>query len=62
MCIRDRYTAQMDKLGNTIDTVQNHYEKLVTTRKNQLDRPIAKIDEMQLGEKNDEQLLEDNEI
>ena len=56
------YTAQMDKLGNTIDTVQNHYEKLVTTRKNQLDRPIAKIDEMQLGEKNDEQLLEDNEI
>ena len=52
----------MDKLGNTIDTVQNHYEKLVTTRKNQLDRPIAKIDEMQLGEKNDEQLLEDNEI
>ena len=56
------YTAQMDKLGNTIDTVQNHYEKLVTTRKNQLDRPIAKIDEMQLGEKNDEQLLENNEI
>ena len=45
----DEFVGQMDKLGNTIKTVQNHFDKLVSTRRNQLEKPIEKIDELQLG-------------
>lgn len=56
------FVAHMEKLGNTLDTVQKHFEKLITTRKNQLDKPIAKIDEMQLGQQKNTALPEDEEL
>ena len=53
----NEFLAQMDKLGNTIGTVQNHFEKLVSTRKNQLEKPMDKINELQLGQLDDQEKL-----
>ena len=53
----NEFLAQMDKLGNTIGTVQSHFEKLVSTRKNQLEKPMDKINELQLGQLDDQEKL-----
>ena len=53
----NEFLLQMDKLGNTIGTVQNHFEKLVSTRKNQLEKPMDKINELQLGQLDDQEKL-----
>ena len=50
----NEFLSQMDKLGNTIGTVQTHFEKLVSTRKNQLEKPMDKINDLQLGQLDDE--------
>lgn len=34
----------MDKMGNRLDDAQKEFQKLVTTRTNQLERPLLKID------------------
>lgn len=53
----NEFLLQMDKLGNTIGTVQTHFEKLVSTRKNQLEKPMDKINDLQLGQLDDEEKL-----
>ena len=50
----NEFLLQMDKLGNTIGTVQTHFEKLVSTRKNQLEKPMDKINDLRLGQLDDE--------
>ena len=34
----------------TLDTLNNHFEKLITTRRNQLEKPMGKILGLQLGQ------------
>jgi DNA recombination protein RmuC len=41
-----RYREEIDKLGSQLQTVQNTYDRLVSTRTNQLQRPLEKIDEI----------------
>ncbi len=45
----EEYVVQMKKFEGTLDTLNNHYQKLATTRRNQLEKPMAKISELQLG-------------
>ncbi len=43
------YILQMKKFEGTLDTLNNHYQRLLTTRRNQLEKPMEKISELQLG-------------
>tara|TARA_Y100001960_G_C14629215_1_gene804888 strand:+ start:15 stop:1166 length:1152 start_codon:yes stop_codon:yes gene_type:complete len=45
----EKYIEVMDKLGRSLDTAKKDYEILVSTRKKQLEKPLAKIDEISLG-------------
>ena len=47
----DEYILQMNKFKGTLDTLNNHFEKLTSARRNQLEKPIGKILELQLGRK-----------
>lgn len=40
----DKYKLSMDKIGKRLDDAQKAYEELMSTRTNQLDRPLKKID------------------
>jgi DNA recombination protein RmuC len=42
----DLYVSSQDLLGNKIEAVQAEYSKLITTRKNQLEKILEKIDEL----------------
>ena len=42
----NKYIEVMDKIGRSIQTMQNDYDQLVTTRKKQLEKPLKKIDEI----------------
>ena len=44
------YILQMTKFQGTLDTLNNHFEKLITTRRNQLEKPMGKILGLQLGQ------------
>lgn len=41
-----RYCEQVDKLGRAIESTQKAYDDLTSTRTNQLQRPLDKIDEL----------------
>ncbi len=43
------FVNKMERLGKTIETVHSHYEQLSGARRNQLEKPMEKITEMQLG-------------
>lgn len=40
----NNFKEGMDKMGNRLDDAQKEFQKLVTTRTNQLERPLLKID------------------
>ena len=40
----DKYVETIDKMGRSIQTVQNDYEQLITTRKKQLEKPLDEIE------------------
>ncbi len=42
------FVEKMDALGKSLSAVQNHYEDLTTTRTRQLEKPMEKINEIQL--------------
>jgi len=42
----NKYIDVMDKIGRSIQSMQNDYDQLVTTRKKQLEKPLKKIDEI----------------
>ena len=48
------YLSQMQKFQGTLDTLNKHFVKLVSTRKNQLEKPMEKILDLQLGQKKDD--------
>ena len=41
-----KYVETIDKMGRSIQTVQNDYENLITTRKRQLEKPLNEIDNL----------------
>ena len=47
----NEYLLQMKKFQGTLDTLNNHFDKLISTRRNQLEKPMGKILELQLGQK-----------
>ena len=42
----DKYKLSMDKIGKRLEDAQKEYDSLITTRTNQLDRPLRKINEL----------------
>ena len=42
----DKYKVSMEKIGKRLGDAQKEYEHLISTRTNQLDRPLKKIDEL----------------
>lgn len=44
-----KYVEQMDKLGRSLESAQRDYQAMVTTRSRQLEKPLAKILELQEG-------------
>ena len=41
-----KYVETIDKMGRSIQTVQNDYENLITTRKRQLEKPLNEIESL----------------
>jgi len=41
-----KYIEVMDKMGRRLDDAKREYDSLVTTRKNQLQKPLSKIEEI----------------
>jgi DNA anti-recombination protein RmuC len=39
----------MDKMGRSLDTAKKDYDTMVTTRKNQLEKPLSQIEEITSG-------------
>ena len=52
----NEYVKVFDKMGRSIQAAQNDYQKLSTTRRNQLEKPLDKIDQI-----TDEIILSDRE-
>ena len=44
-----RYVEVMDKMGRRLDDAKKEYDTLVSTRKNQLEKPLTKIEEITSG-------------
>ena len=44
-----RYVEVMDKMGRRLDDAKKEYDTLVSTRKNQLEKPLTKIEEITAG-------------
>jgi DNA recombination protein RmuC len=42
----ETFQDSLDRMGKRIDDAQNEFTKLTTTRKNQLERPLRKIEEL----------------
>lgn len=42
----DRFCGQLDKVGARIEAAGREYERLATTRRRQLERPLARIEEL----------------
>lgn len=47
------FVDKMDAMGNSLKTVQNHYDSLVSTRSRQLEKPMEKIGELKLTQINE---------
>ena len=45
----EKYVEVMDKMGRSLDTAKKDYDTLVTTRKNQLEKPLTQIEEITSG-------------
>ena len=49
----------MTKFENTLGTLNAHYERLKTTRRNQLEKPMKKIYSLELGEQKEIKEIEE---
>ncbi len=43
------YVRSMDKMGKSIEDVQKEYQNLISTRRNQLERPLNKIEDLRVS-------------
>jgi DNA recombination protein RmuC len=46
----EKFIDKLDALGKTLGTVSSHYEELTGTRRRALEKPMDKIEELQLGQ------------
>lgn len=46
----NKFVEKLEKLGHALNTVTGHYEDLSNTRKKQLEKPMEKIAELQMGQ------------
>ena len=53
----EKFLEKLDALGKTLGTVSTHYEDLSGTRRRALEKPMDKINELQLGGGNDQKEL-----
>ncbi len=44
-----KYVEVMDKMGRSLETAQKDYDTMVSTRKNQLEKPLSQIEEITAG-------------
>ena len=44
-----KYVEMMDKMGRSLDTAKKDYDNLVSTRKNQLEKPLTQIEDITSG-------------
>ena len=44
-----KYVEVMDKMGRSLDTAKKDYDMMVSTRKNQLEKPLTQIEEITRG-------------
>ena len=44
-----KYVEVMDKMGRSLETAKKDYDTLVSTRKNQLEKPLTQIEEITSG-------------
>ena len=44
-----KYVEVMDKMGRSLDTAKKDYDTMITTRKNQLEKPLTQIEEITMG-------------
>ena len=45
----EKYVEVMDKMGRSLDTARKDYDTMVSTRKNQLEKPLTQIEEITSG-------------
>ena len=45
----EKYVEVMDKMGRSLETAKKDYDTLVSTRKNQLEKPLTQIEEITTG-------------
>ena len=45
----ERFVGQMDKLGDRLDAARREYDALTTTRRRQLERQLARVDDLRAG-------------
>ena len=45
----EKYVEVMDKMGRSLETAKKDYDTLVSTRKNQLEKPLTQIEEITSG-------------
>ncbi len=60
----DYFVEKVEDLGKSLQAVQNHYDELATTRRNQLEKQLTRIHELQQGleeEQSDEGGLEEKQ-
>jgi DNA recombination protein RmuC len=55
----EKFIEKLDALGKTLGTVSNHYEELAGKRRRGLEKPMDKIDELQLGQGDQPKELEE---
>ncbi|NRA74833.1 MAG: DNA recombination protein RmuC [Planctomycetes bacterium] len=54
----ERFVEKIEKMGGSLDALSNHYHELSSTRLRQLEKPMDKIKELQLGHPGDGRPLE----
>ncbi len=55
----EKFLEKLDALGKTLGTVANHYDELSGPRRRALEKPMEKINELQLGQGDDPKELEE---
>ncbi|MBN1291252.1 MAG: DNA recombination protein RmuC [Candidatus Latescibacteria bacterium] len=57
----DKFVISLEKVGKHIETTQKEYERLITTRRRQLEKPLNKIDELRTHRGLPEVYMDDND-
>lgn len=56
----DKFVGKMESMGKSLSAAQKHYDDLATTRRHQLEKPLDKIGDLQLGQDGGDLLPEES--